>query len=558
MGHGLGPVLPAVGVVAGRVGLQGVQLRCWKAVAGPGDQLVDPYALLLADHPHQVHIAQDKIVLDQGLGVLADDNAGFVHLVEALQARAQVDLVPQHPIGEAVARAQVADQHGAGVDPGARVQHGAPGRGPLRGHLQARVAHVQGRLAGPFGVVGVVDGRPEKGHDLVADVLFEGAALLEDLLGHAGEILAEDLDHLGRPVALRVAREALQVRKEHRQHLLLSAQFELVGVFEHLLDDQGGHVLPEGALDPAALALHRGVAEHGDEAVADRQRQERVDHVQPQAQVHEEPAGHEDVQGKEAQGDDKSGGGLHPREIEAGQQSDEDDGHQVEDLGPMGLGDEAAGQDVVDDVGVDLHPRKHRAQGGGAQVVGADGRGADQHDAVREGAGRRAAVQDVGDRIVGKGFGGTQVVDAHLPVFVGGNETGAHLDARHTVARHVDDQLGPVQKVPGAQHRQVGKELLTAAEHQRHAPHHPVPVAGHGEEARGVGGIGQDLQVGLRGVGRDEGPAGRIGVLLEDQGIGGVLDQGQLPVDFGLADVVVQTLGAHVEKIAQDRGRPGL
>ena len=49
-----------------------------------------------------------------------------------------------------------------------------------------------------------------------------------------------------------------------------------------------------------------------------------------------------------------------------------------------------------------------------------------------------------------------------------------------------------------------------------------------------------------------------VRVLLEDHGVPGLADKGQLAVDFFLSDVVIQFRRAHVKEIAQHRGRPGL
>ncbi len=92
---------------------------------------------------------------------------------------------------------------------------------------------------------------------------------------------------------------------------------------------------------------------------------------------------------------------------------------------------------------------------------------------------------------MGKGSGRAEVVDPQQPVFVGGDQPVAHLDPFHTVVRDVHDQLGAVQVVPGALHRQVGKEVLAALDHQGHVADHAVPVAGHGEKSGCIGGVGQ-------------------------------------------------------------------
>ncbi len=61
---------------------------------------------------------------------------------------------------------------------------------------------------------------------------------LEDLFGHAIEILAENTDHLRRAIVFRVARKTFQVAEQYRQHLFLTTQLELAGFLEHFFDYQ--------------------------------------------------------------------------------------------------------------------------------------------------------------------------------------------------------------------------------------------------------------------------------------------------------------------------------
>ena len=69
-----------------------------------------------ADYANRIDLPQKEVVLDQVRRVLADENFGSVYFVEPLETGAEVHLISQDAVGETIAGAQIADEHGARVD----------------------------------------------------------------------------------------------------------------------------------------------------------------------------------------------------------------------------------------------------------------------------------------------------------------------------------------------------------------------------------------------------------------------------------------------------------
>jgi hypothetical protein len=118
--------------------------------------------------------------------------------------------------GVANDRVGVADRAGqdlAGVDADAKVEVDAVGESLV--DLLHRVLHAEGGPDRTFGIVLMGHGRAEQGHDVVADVLVDGAAEARHLLAQAPQrALHERLDRLGiHPLGHR--RVAGQVGEQH-------------------------------------------------------------------------------------------------------------------------------------------------------------------------------------------------------------------------------------------------------------------------------------------------------------------------------------------------------
>ena len=116
---------------------------------------------------------------------------GAVELVDALQAGSQVDGVADDGVVEAPGRTQVADDSVAGVQADAHGQgwQVQPGELPVQ-LFQGRLLP-QGGAAGPGGLVRLVQGGAPEGHDGVPFEFVHGARLIQDDLGHTGQVVVE-------------------------------------------------------------------------------------------------------------------------------------------------------------------------------------------------------------------------------------------------------------------------------------------------------------------------------------------------------------------------------
>ena len=93
-----------------------------------------------------------------------------------------------------------------------------------------------------------------------------------------------------------------------------------------------------------------------------------------------------DVQDKEPCGEESPFNSAQAGECEAYENPEQDDGDDVVDHRPLGLGHEVLSQDVVDYGGVNLHARIEGAERGAPQVMGPHGRSPNQDDLILEGA----------------------------------------------------------------------------------------------------------------------------------------------------------------------------
>ena len=103
-------------------------------------------------------------------------------------------------------------------------------------------------------MVGLLDRGAEHGHDPVAHVGDQRAAVVHDRVAHLREVVVEHLDHLVRRQRLGEAGEAAQVAEQHRALAPHAAQPQVVvGALEHLVDDRLGDEAGEGVAHPLAL-----------------------------------------------------------------------------------------------------------------------------------------------------------------------------------------------------------------------------------------------------------------------------------------------------------------
>ena len=130
---------------------------------------------------------------------------GPVDSLSPSRREAEVHVVAQDAVGEAVAGAEVPHQHEPRVDSRPCAESWPADPRPLLAEGMARLPHGQSGRTRALRVIALLDGSAEDRHQLVADVFLQRPPIGEDLLGHPVVVLAENLDHLVRAIALRVA-----------------------------------------------------------------------------------------------------------------------------------------------------------------------------------------------------------------------------------------------------------------------------------------------------------------------------------------------------------------
>ena len=140
----------------------------------------------------RVELAVVDLVGRRAVGALADGDRS--RPAGGLQPRGDVDGVADH----GVAVADGAGEDLAGVDADAQLEARAMARGQLGVDLAHRGLHPERGAHGALLVVLVRDRRAEDGHDVVADVLVDGAAVAGDLLAEPAQAAVDErLDALG-------------------------------------------------------------------------------------------------------------------------------------------------------------------------------------------------------------------------------------------------------------------------------------------------------------------------------------------------------------------------
>ena len=166
-------------------------------------------------HPLRLALQVERLELlvpDRGVrgahGALADGDA-------ARRGRALKPGGDVHGVaGDGVGVADRAGEHLAGVHAHAQREVGARRQAVV--HLGHRVLHAEPRAHRPLGIVLVGHRRAEDGHDVVADVLVDGAAVALDLPAEAHERTVHERLHRLRVHPLGEGRVAGQVGEQDR------------------------------------------------------------------------------------------------------------------------------------------------------------------------------------------------------------------------------------------------------------------------------------------------------------------------------------------------------
>ena len=270
-----------------------------------GDQFIYLHRLTFAFHHNQVQRAGDELAAHLLVGGFADHITGAVELVGAFQAGGQVDLIAQHGIIEHLARAHVAHDHVAGVDPHPAAQHRPSLAPPNPGELLEAVLHLQRGMAGIGRMVIVIYRRAEFRHDRIPFVLIDDPIILQDELSHLAEILIDQHHQLAGRQAFRDGGKAGHIGEQHRHHPLFPAEGELLRMRDQFLHHFGRHVMGKGPEDALLfLAGQHELVEIG-RYKRKGECQGREDHLHHDAGAAEQQYLHQAQQQNEPQGDER-------------------------------------------------------------------------------------------------------------------------------------------------------------------------------------------------------------------------------------------------------------
>ena len=248
---------------------------------------------------------------------------------QGLHPGGDVHRVADHGVGDPVARAHVADAHGAGVDPDPHLHRGRAAAGEVRPQACEGLLHLHRRPHGVLRVARVAQRSAPEGHQRVADVLVDGPAVAVDHLGQWREDVVQELDQLARLEPLGDGGEVADVREEHRHLPGLAVHGEALRVLREGLGHLGRHVLAEAGGELPAVAGLEDVARQHLQGEDHQGREQRVLH---RHQGHRLRACEAEVHGR-CHGGEREQGRLQRPERRQGQRQDQAGGGQGQELG---------------------------------------------------------------------------------------------------------------------------------------------------------------------------------------------------------------------------------
>ena len=198
---------------------------------------------------------------EQCLRVFANLYVGTILLGCTFQARGEVHGVAHHGVVFAHGRAHVARDDVARVDTDAHV-HFVDGCGPLVALVFPLLAqfsqfllHIHCRFAGALGVVFERHGRPEEGDDGVAFVLVERSLVVDERVGHCGQVFVQQVHESARVADFFGERgETADIGEVGGNVRLFAAEGRHNFVVHHFIDQFGGDVLLERVVEEPLFA----------------------------------------------------------------------------------------------------------------------------------------------------------------------------------------------------------------------------------------------------------------------------------------------------------------
>ena len=252
------------------------------------------------------------------------------------------------------------------------------------------------------GMLRIVDWCTPEGHDGIADILVERAAMLAHDQGHGAEILVHQARQFVRFQSFRDSGESANVRKQHGQLGLASGHAVVLGIPAHLLDQFRRHVLAE---QPCQLTLGSRLNEVAPGHVHRIQERNR-DHAIGQGQHEIEDMPIDEIHAEQQQQHDSADHRRPQRRQHRQQESHHRAGNQHQQY----IGAEHVGWLVLDDtiqhagdqVGMYLDPRVGRPHRRGPQVHESRRCGADHDQTPGELFLGNPIVEHIGNRDIRK------------------------------------------------------------------------------------------------------------------------------------------------------------
>ena len=324
----------------------------------------------------------------------------------------------------------------------------------------------------------VSDRRPPEGHDAVAHVLVDRAAMLIDHLGER----SEELVHQQRQ---RLGIESLGDRGkaahvgEQRCHLArLPFHVVVVGRFRHLRGHLRWHVLPEAGGD---LASSRSFDE---KAVGHVEGKQREDHGDPRGERHHQAVvmKYREI-GRHHDHEHQHHGNDARDEPQARLEKDQHQAHsenqkQLNARDVCRLVLDALVQNPGDEVGMHLHPGIDALHRRRPQIENPRRGRSNQRDLAFQFRDVDAFVDHVDQRVVFEASVLAAIRDERAPVPVDGNLERPDLELFHQVVDKCRPDRRGSQDEPHHGERQRFVEGPLVLQHHRHAPHDAVGIIG--------------------------------------------------------------------------------
>ena len=214
---------------------------------------------------------------------------------QPLQARAQVDRIPDDRVAAPDVRAHIAHAHDARIEPNAHSDLGQAALSMIGVDLPNGLRHFQGRSHRQLRVVWCSHRSPPKRHDAVAHVFVDGAAVAADDMGELAEHFIQQPLQLQRLHPLRHGGEAAHVAEHHRQLPVGGLHAVVLRLLDHFGHQFWRHIGAEQrcefALGPALHKITVGHVEregqHGHHHRRSQRQRQALGDVHPQVQPHQ-------------------------------------------------------------------------------------------------------------------------------------------------------------------------------------------------------------------------------------------------------------------------------